>query len=51
MKTAGERETGCVCYLNAFREDEERCENEEESVDEAGQHFCSDITKTQMKRG
>lgn len=30
--------------LDSFREDEEGCEDEEESVDEAGQNLCSDIT-------
>lgn len=37
----------CVCYLNSFREDEEGCEDEEESIDEAGQNLSSDITETQ----
>ena len=37
----------CVCYLDSFREDEEGCEDEEESVDEAGQNLSSDITETQ----
>lgn len=36
----------CVCYLDSFREDEEGCEDEEESVDEASQNLCSDITET-----
>ena len=40
----------CVCYLNSFREDEEGCEDEEESIDESCQNLCSHITETQKKQ-